>query len=338
MDSGADGRREDCGLRPAVVSWKYSSHINLAIESVEKLNAALIENRSVLVPLDENLVDTVWRAEGAKAGQSKAPVFIHDIKYSGESAELRIERVKTLLLEKKCDATVISSLDQIAWILNLRGSDIPFNPLFKAYLTMEFVKNTTNVVLYADPDKFADSTVQNHLRRLKISLLPYSAVASELKKWTNKHVGVELESVNAKILQSIKTNSVADLQDSLPRLKSVKNTVELNGYRKCHIRDGAGLVGYLSWLDYQLNVEHRTDITEYMGAEKAREFRSRQPLFMGLSFDSISSIGKNGSVIHYSPEKEGSLPINNREVYLLDSGCQYLYPQVELSIGMELRM
>ncbi len=291
---------------------------------MEHITSLLSERKSVMQAVDDNLVDKVWKD---KTPSPKHPVIVHDSKYSGETTERRLERMRDLLLSKKCNAVVIAALDQICWILNMRGSDIDYNPLFMAYLTLDITDKETVVSLYSDPEKFKEPAVQEYLKKLNIHLLPYGQVFADLQKWTGRNIGVEQDSVNAKIMQTVKskTNIIIDLQESIPYLKVIKNKVELYGFRQCHIRDGAGLVKYLAWLDHQLNVEKRTDINEYMGTEKVLEFRKTQPLFMGLSFDTISSIGRNGSVIHYSPEKEGSLAINNKEVYLLDSGSQFLY-------------
>ena len=280
--------------------------------------------KSALKPIDENLVDKIWTN---KPTPLKNPVFMHDIQYSGKSSEEKIEKVCEILKSRKCFFGVISALDQIAWLLNLRGSDIDFNPLFTSYLVIVLKEGAkAEVTLYSDTDKFKDQAVRDYLKKVGITLKPYKEVMTDLAKIEGKNAGIELDSVNAKILQVVKSknNTVVDLQDTIPCLKLKKNKTELDGYRNCHIRDGAGLVKFLAWLDHQLNVLNRTDITEYTAAEKMLEFRKPLDKFMGLSFDTISSIGPNGSVIHYKPEKEGCLIVNNKEIYLLDSGCQYL--------------
>jgi Xaa-Pro aminopeptidase len=113
-------------------------------------------------------------------------------------------------------------------------------------------------------------------------------------------------------------------KDTIENIKCIKNEREVRGMIECHIRDGAALMKYLAWLENELNVNGKTDISEWDGACKLEEFRSNGEFFMGLSFDTISSIGANGAIIHYSPEKETAMKINNKEVYLLDSGGQYL--------------
>jgi len=188
-------------------------------------------------------------------------------------------------------------------------------------------KEKAEVILYSDLDKFKSADVMNYLKKIGVQLKAYHEIMSDLLNINGKSVGLELDSMNAKIVHVVKSkgNTVIDLGEHLPILKLKKNPVELDGFRKCHIRDGAGLVKFLAWLEHKLNVEKKTDINEYAAAEKVREFRKEQEKFVDLSFETISSIGANGSVIHYSPEKDKSQIINNKEVYLLDSGVQYLY-------------
>ena len=226
-----------------------------------------------------------------------------------------------------CNTCVISSLDQIAWLLNLRGGDIPFNPVFKSYLVIN-EDNTLRITLYSDLGKFKSQEVREYLKNIKVDIKPYNEIANDLKDICNKKIGLELSTVNMKVLNLINSeNSIIDLKEEITYLKVKKNEVELNGYRSCYIRDAIGLIKYIAWLKHQLNGLHRTDITEYTGAEKLTEFRKEQEKFMGLSFNTISAIGPNASIVHYKPEKHNSLILNNKEIYLLDSGAQYLYCQ-----------
>jgi Xaa-Pro aminopeptidase len=175
-------------------------------------------------------------------------------------------------------------------------------------------------------DKFKDEKVQKHLKDNNIKLTSYESIAEDVAKLEGRKVGVELVSVNAKICSILndKADEMINIGEEIPLLKQKKNATELNGYRACHIRDGAGLIKYLAWLEHQLNVLNRTDLDEYMGAEKVLEYRKEQDMFMGLSFHTISSIGPNGSIVHYEPEKGNSAILNNKEIYLLDSGAHYL--------------
>jgi len=273
--------------------------------------------------VDEDLVDKLWKD---KPPASKAPVIVHDVKYSGESTAEKLNTIHKIVEKKRCDSVLISALDQIAWILNLRGSDIKFNPYFMSYLIITLDGGKHTVTLYSDIDKFKDEKVQNYLKDNNVKLVPYESIAEGAAKLRGRAVAVQLASVNAMIGSILQDNvsDMIDLGETIPLLKVKKNETQLNGFRACHIRDGAGLVKYLAWLEHQLNVLNRTDLDEYMGAEKMLECRKDQDMFMGLSFNTISSIGPNGSIIHYKAEKDSSAIINNKEIYLLDSGVQYL--------------
>jgi len=273
--------------------------------------------------VDEDLVDKLWKD---KPPVSKTPVIVHDVKYSGEPTAKKLNAIHKIVENKGCDSVLISALDQIAWILNLRGFDINFNPYFMSYLIITLDNGKPTVTLYSDIDKFKDEKVQNYLKDNNVTLVPYGSIAEGAAKLKGRIVAVQLASVNAKISSILKdyASKIVDLGEEIPLLKLKKNETQLNGFRACHIRDGAGLVKYLAWLEHQLNVLNRTDLDEYMAAEKMFECRKEQDLFMGLSFNTISSIGPNGSIIHYKPKKGDSAIVNNKEIYLLDSGVQYL--------------
>eukprot|EP00826_Nyctotherus_ovalis_P010870 TRINITY_DN1283_c0_g3_i2.p1 TRINITY_DN1283_c0_g3~~TRINITY_DN1283_c0_g3_i2.p1 ORF type:complete len:285 (-),score=101.97 TRINITY_DN1283_c0_g3_i2:716-1570(-) len=274
--------------------------------------------------IEEDLVDALWQN---KPAPSKNPVMIHEVKYSGKSTEEKLKMIREIMDKQKTNAIVISALDEIAWILNLRGSDIDFNPYFISYLLITLDKDSPQVTLYSDPDKFKDEKIQKYLADIKVKLLPYESIKEGIEKLNGMKVAIECDSTNAKIFSLVEaaTKNIVKLGDELSLLKQQKNETELKGYRECHIRDGVGLVKYLAWLEHQLNVLNRTDLSEYEGAEQVLRFRQAQHLCMGLSFATISSIGPNASVVHYEPEKDKCAIINNKEVYLLDSGAHYLY-------------
>lgn len=146
--------------------------------------------------------------------------MVHDVKYSGCSTEEKLKKVKALLDVKKSNVAVLSSLDEIAWILNLRGNDIEYNPMFLSYLLIIFDAKT-EIFLYSDPDKFKDETVQNYLKTLGVHLLPYLQIFADLKKMKGKAIGISLDSANAKLVQAIdiKENASVDIQDSIQVLK-----------------------------------------------------------------------------------------------------------------------
>lgn len=293
-----------------------------SVETVKKISDALRKRGARLKLIDTNLVDEVC---GMKKEESKSQVYIHDIKYCGKASSDKLKEVHDVLRRHGCSVCVVAALDQIAWLLNLRGGDIPFNPVFKSYLVISADESKIRSTLYSDVDKFRSKKIKDYLKELKVQLKCYEDFTGDLRAIKNATIGSELSTLNANALYQMKdNNTIVDLKQEVASLKTRKNQTELSGYRNCHIKDAVGLIKYLAWLRYQLNDLHRTDITEYMGAEKMLEFRRTQDKFMGLSFATISAIGPNASIVHYKPEKNSSL-VNNREVYLLDSGAQYMY-------------
>eukprot|EP00826_Nyctotherus_ovalis_P021832 TRINITY_DN1711_c0_g1_i1.p1 TRINITY_DN1711_c0_g1~~TRINITY_DN1711_c0_g1_i1.p1 ORF type:complete len:340 (-),score=51.81 TRINITY_DN1711_c0_g1_i1:745-1764(-) len=314
----AEGSR--IGVDPALVSGSSGCVEN--VETVEKIVGALKKKGAWLKLIDENLVD---KACGVKGEENKSQVYIYDIKYCGKSSSDKLKELHHVLRRHGCNVCVVAMLDQIAWLLNLRGGDIPFNPVFKSYLVIYATGDRIKSTLYSDVDKFRSKEIRDYLKEMNMQLKLYEDITSDLKAIKNATIGLELSTLNVNVIYKVKAdNRIVDLKQEVACLKARKTQAELNGYRNCHIKDAVGLVKYLAWLRYQLNDLHRTDITEYMGAEKMLEFRKAQDKFMGLSFATISAIGPNASIIHYKPERNGSV-INNKEVYLLDSGAQYMY-------------
>ena len=289
---------------------------------VDIIRARVMFKEMTVKFLDEDLVDKLWKD---KPPASKAPVIVHDVKYSGESTVEKLNTIREIIENKRCDSALIYALDQIAWILNLRGSDIKFNPYFMSYLIITLDEGKPTVTLYSDIDKFKNEKVQNYLKDNNVKLVPYESIAEDAAKLEGRRVAVELALVNAKISSILKNKAseMVDLGEEIALLKVKKNETQLKGFRACHIRDGAGLVKCLAWLEHQLNVLNRTDLDEYMASEKILEYRKEQDMFMGLSFHTVSSIGANGS-IYYRPKKGNSAILNKKEIYLLDSGAHYL--------------
>lgn len=294
------------------------------VDSVLRLKKEVGEKEMTVEYIEEDLVDALWKD---KPAPSKNPVIIHEVKYSGKGTQDKLKLIRKIMDKQKANAIMISALDELAWILNLRGSDIDFNPYFIGYLVITLDKESSQVTLYSDPDKFKEEKVQKYLADIQVKLLPYESIKEGIEKLSGMKVAVGCNSTSAKIFSLVEgaTKDIVKLGNELALLKQQKNETELKGYRECHVRDGAGVVQYLAWVDQQLNALGRTDLSEFEGAEQARKFRLPLHLCMGLSFATISSAGANASVVHYEPEKDKCAVINNKEVYLLDSGAHYLY-------------
>ncbi|KAL4254344.1 putative Xaa-Pro aminopeptidase P [Abortiporus biennis] len=291
----------------------------------ETIQTSLKPKESHLVSLPHNLVDLIWHDRPPRPANKVIPL---DLKYAGEAHEDKIARVRAELKKKNYKAMVVTMLDEVAWLFNLRGSDIDFNPVFFAYAVVTEEK----VVLFVNPSQI-DDTVRKHLGP-SIEIKPYDAFFSYLKG-----LGSDLDlSKDAQVLLGDKTSlavaeaigrvstriikdHVAIARSPVADMKSIKNEVEIEGFRQCHIRDGSALIRYFAWLEEQLN--NGVTLSESEAADVLEKYRSELDLFKGLSFTTISSTGPNAAIIHYSPDPNDCATIRKDQVYLCDSGAQF---------------
>ena len=278
-----------------------------------------------------NLVDQVWGKD--KPARPNEPARPLDEKFAGKSCAQKIKELREEIEKKKSAGFVMSMLDEIAWLFNLRGSDIPFNPVFFSYA----VVTPETATLYIDETKLdADA-----LKKLAdVAIRPYNAVFSEVSSLSaqleakHQEENSPASSTKSKFLLSTKgswalaqalggEDKVEEIRSPVCDAKAVKNETELEGMRACHIRDGAALIEYFAWLEDQLNNKMAT-LDEVQAADELEKIRSKHDRFVGLSFPTISSTGPNAAVIHYQPEAGSCATIDPSKIYLCDSGAQYL--------------
>ncbi|POS85655.1 Creatinase/aminopeptidase [Erysiphe pulchra] len=283
-----------------------------------------------LIAVDSNLVDLVWGSDRPK--RSVLPVKILGQEYTGKDTQTKLRELRIELEKKKCAGIVVSMLDEIAWLFNLRGSDIPYNPVFYSYASI----TPTTATLYINSNKLS-SECSNYLKENEISIRPYEEIFEEgkLLEEFSKHKDETTQSeIGKKIIVSTKTSwaleralksdaDVEEIRSPIGDAKAVKNETELAGMKACHIRDGAALIEFFSWLEHKLLVENMV-IDEVTAADKLEELRSKQEKYVGLSFETISSSGPNAAIIHYAPKRNNCSIIDPRLIYLCDSGAQYL--------------
>jgi len=274
-----------------------------------------------LVAITENLVDQVWGSE--RPARPNEPVKVHGQKFAGKSFEEKIEDLRKELEKKKAAGFVVSMLDEIAWLFNLRGNDIPYNPVFFAYAVI----TPTTTTLYVDESKLPEDA-KSHLS--SVTIRPYESIFSDIAALSSAATS---DSKPRKYLISTKASwalsqslggeeKVDEVRSPVGDVKAVKNETELEGMRQCHIRDGAALSEYFAWLEHEL-VEKKSTLDEVQGSDKLEAIRSKHDKFAGLSFDTISSTGPNAAVIHYKAEPGNCSVIDPAKVYLCDSGAQY---------------
>jgi Xaa-Pro aminopeptidase len=283
-----------------------------------------------LVAIEENLVDQVWGS--SRPAMPNEPVKVLPRHFAGKDVKTKLEELRKELEKKKSSGFVVSLLDEIAWLFNLRGNDIPYNPVFFSYATI----TPTAATLYVSSSKLG-SEAAAYLAENGVEVRPYESIFGDAQA-----LGQSLGTVNGdslseskiqKFLVSNKTSwalkralggdeKVEEVRSPIGDAKAVKNETELEGMRQCHIRDGAALIEYFAWLEHQL-VTEKADIDEVVAADKLEEIRKRQKHYAGLSFDTISSTGANAAVIHYKPEPGNCSIIDPKAIYLCDSGAQY---------------
>jgi Xaa-Pro aminopeptidase len=281
-----------------------------------------------LRPVPENLVDLAWDSEKPERPSEKA--FVLDVKYAGKKFEEKLDDLRKELEKKKASGIVISMLDEIAWLFNLRGNDIPYNPVFFSYA----IVTPEDATLFIDDDKLTDDVRAHFGKAVKIK--PYNAIFDQLAtiKSSLDSYSSEEGTPKKKFLASTKASwalsvglggeeNVDEARSPVGDAKAVKNEVELEGMRQCHIRDGAALIEYFAWLEDQL-VNKEAKLDEVDTSDKLEQIRSKHDLFVGLSFDTISSTGANAAVIHYKPLRGSCSVVDKDAIYLCDSGAQFL--------------
>eukprot|EP00124_Ichthyophonus_hoferi_P004794 Ihof_evm2s579 gene=Ihof_evmTU2s579 len=298
----------------------------MSYESYNKVQEELEATNQKLVPLWTNPLDKVWIG---RPSLPKDKIVVHPIEFTGMTWHDKVETVRMKMKEKKCDVLIGSCLDDIAWLFNVRGSDVEFNPTFYAYAMITL----DSLTLYVEGDK-VDDEVRAHLDGVAIK--PYKDILTDMKdkapSLTKLWVG---NKCNYALASQVPKPKVLVEITPMTKLKAVKNDAELEGARNCQIRDGVALASYLCWLADQ--VKEGRSLDEVDGADQLLKFRAEQKLFVTPSFATISSMGPNGAIIHYSPSKPTAAPITADSLYLLDSGAQFLYATVapnESHIGL----
>ena len=209
-------------------------------------------------------------------------------------------------------------------MLNLRGSDIEYNPVFLSYLFIKFPpkKQKPQVTLFINMDRLEQS-VKTYLKSLSVQIQKYEYIFHFLSI-ISYPITADKNSCNYSLIRTLDEFEYISKPSPIEMFKAVKNERELQGLRDCHVRDGAAVVAYLAWLHHELLISKRTDLTEYSAPLQLEKYRRMQKFNKGLSFKTISAIGPNGAIVHYSPEEKTAAVLTPNEVYLLDSGGQYL--------------
>ncbi len=262
------------------------------------------------------------------------PVEIYPLKYAGEAAHDKIGRIRKALRERHADGMLMASLDDIAWTLNLRGTDVHCTPVFVSYLLL----STTSVTLYINKEKLTPE-VEAYLKAEGVGVGSYGNIKKGLDDYFEYNILMDPDEVNSVLFKrgarSVEcgtrsevrgARNVVEEESPVKRMKTVKNADEIAGFRSAMLKDGIAMVKFLKWLDeaYGAYRAYGANETEISASSKLEALRAEQPLYRGLSFDTIAAYGEHGAVVHYEPTPDTDIPLKPEGLLLLDSGAQYL--------------
>ena len=251
------------------------------------------------------------------------PVEEYPLTYAGEAASVKIARIRQALRKLHADGMLMASLDDIAWTLNLRGTDVHCSPLFVSYLLI----SSTAVTLYINKEKLTPEVVA-YLRGEGIGVDAYENVQKGLKDYFEYNILRDPDEVNYTLFNTV-TREVIEAESPVKRMKTIKNDTEIAGFKQAMLKDGIAMVKFLYWLDKQLS-EGET-LTEISVSDELASLRAEQTLFRGLSFDTIAGYEAHGAIVHYESTPETDVPLRPEGLLLLDSGAQYLDGTTDLT-------
>jgi len=272
--------------------------------------------------LSSNLVDEVWeQEEGGPPPMPDNLARAHPLEYAGQTVEEKLATVRSVMSSAGATTLIVSELDEVAWLLNIRGSDIPNCPLVLAYAIVTLERAT----LFCGKGKL-DIEARSLLAEARVTIQPYREVTEALAvigESVGERVMLDPARCNASLASQVSDQQRIAATSPVSHLKARKNRAELRGMEQAHRRDGAAMARFLAWL--VARVERGESVSEYEIAMVLRDVRAEDPFFLGPSFDTIAGSGPNGSVVHYRPEPEGSLLVGPETgMLLLDSGGQYI--------------
>ena len=287
----------------------------LSIELANSYKKVLSEKDIKIKFIETNLVDHIWKD---RPSPSDSHVRVHPSDVSGEKVEDKLQRIREKMETKDCSAHVLCALDTIAWTFDLRGNDIDFNPIFISYAVI----TEDEAHLFIDEGKITEE-VRAHLEGL-VKFHPYDDISSFLGTIAEKgkRVWIDPKTTNKWMMLPLEKKVKTHMERSpITDIKSVKNEIELEGFRNCHIKDGAAMVKFLKWLEENVP---EGGVTEISASDRLESYRKESKDLVGLSFTTISGYADHGAIIHYDPTPETDVELRTEGIYLVDSGGQYI--------------
>ena len=279
---------------------------------VADLKQSLATKGNMLVRCTDDPMDVLWHDRPVIPNNK---VCLHPLKYAGETTENKLSRIRESLVKQGVDGLLVTALDEIAWVLNLRGSDVHCNPVFVSYLLI----SSNNATLYINREKLSEDVCE-YLSTENIDVEEYESVENGLKKYTGKSLLIDVHSTNYTLSTAVDSDKIHVGTSPIPMMKAIKNKVEQDGFRAAMLRDGVAMVKFLAWMKGAVEAGGQTEITL---ADRLEALRAEQQHFKGISFDTIVGYEAHGAIVHYEATPETDIPIEPHGFVLIDSGAQY---------------
>lgn len=280
--------------------------------TVEALIADLRKAGGITVRTNLDVLEEIWDDRPALP---EGAVCEHCMEYAGESRAEKLRRIRAALREVHADGMLVSALDDIAWTLNLRGSDVHCNPVFVSYLLIAHDRAT----LFVDRRKLSPR-IEAALKADGVRTDDYANVARGLKKYPEYNILIDPDETNYTLYKAAAVHNVIRHTSPVPAMKAVKNAAEIEGFRRSMVRDGVALVRFLMWLKPAVE---RGGQTEMSVSERLRGLRAADPMYRDLSFDTIAGYQEHGAIVHYEADGESDAALRPEGMILIDSGAQY---------------
>ena len=297
-----DVQSPEVGLDGMVNSYNYVKDLSY---SLRKLGGITL--RTNLDPLEQ-----IWENRPSLPAN---PVEIQPLEYAGETLASKVVRIRKSLRELHADGMLVSALDDIAWTLNLRGTDVHCNPVFVSYLLIESDK----VSLFVDDNKLSPE-VKQYLQDNQVSLYNYNKVEKCLESYSEYNILLDGDETSYYLWKTVKCQEIVAAASPIPAMKAVKNKAEIEGYRSAMLKDGVAMVKFLKWLKPAVEAGGQTEISI---DEKLTSLRAEQKLFRDISFDTIAGYAQHGAIVHYEATPETNVVLKPEGLILIDSGAQY---------------
>ena len=287
---------------------------------------ALLEDKEVSFACEEDLIGLIW---DDRPGLPANPVWILEERYAGKPAAEKIKELREAMKEARATVHVLTTLDDIVWLLNIRGDDVPNNPVVLSYV----VVTEEELYLFIN-EKTLDGQVRTYLEDLKVTVKPYDEIYDFVRTFRRERVLLESSRINFAIRNNLDpSNRIIDRMNPTVMAKAVKNPVEIENERKAHIKDGVAMTRFMYWL--KKNIGH-VPMTEISVSDHLEELRRQQEGFLQPSFNTISAYGENAAMCHYSATAESNKTLEARGLYLVDSGGQYYEGTTDITRTMAL--